>query len=174
MHGTGIPGHVTGGQVIYIRLWTMEGGAWRYVDSTYTVNAVAQFVNPTNGASNVDLTQPIQWTAINGAQAYYLYVGTTLGANDLINTGETQVTSWPATSLPAGVTLYARIWTKAANVWRSTDITFTASALRATMIAPANGAIGVDPAAALQWTNVPAAQKSYLLRGHDAGKQGPG
>ena len=36
-HGLGIVGNVTPGQVLYIRLWTMEGGSWRYVDSTYTV-----------------------------------------------------------------------------------------------------------------------------------------
>ena len=152
---------------------------------SYTVNATAvatadittppvaaQFVNPVNGATNIVVAQPIQWTTITGAQAYYLYVGTTLGAKDLINTGETQLTSWPASTLPAGITLYARIWTKLANVWRYNDITFTASALRATMITPASGAANVDPAGMLEWTSVPAAQKYLPLRRHDARREG--
>jgi multidrug efflux system membrane fusion protein len=41
-----------------------------------------------NGAVNVDVLQPIQWTAIQNVQAYYLYVGTSLGAKDLVKAAQ--------------------------------------------------------------------------------------
>ena len=67
---------------------------------------------PTNGAVNADLSQPIQWTSVAHVQAYYLYVGTTRGAKDLVDTGEILQTSYLAAQLPAGQTVYARMWTK--------------------------------------------------------------
>src|SRR5204863_10075148 len=82
---------------------------------------------PANGAVNVDVLQPIQWTTIQNVQAYYLYVGTSLGAKDLVNTGETPQTSYLAGDLPSGQTLYARINTKVGGVWRFRDSTFTAA-----------------------------------------------
>ena len=57
------------------------------------------------------MTLLVQWTTVVNAQAYYLYVGSTIGAKDLVDTREIQQTSWLA-SLPGGQTVYARIWTK--------------------------------------------------------------
>ena len=59
-------------------------------------------VQPVNGATDVDLLGDIQWTSVPSAEAYYLYVGTIVGANDLINSGEILQTSYPAIGLPAG------------------------------------------------------------------------
>ena len=109
----------------------------------------AQFITPVNGATQFDASQPMTWTPIADAQAYYLYVGTSRGAKDLVDSGELQRTSYQPSGLPVGQLLYARLWTKNASLWRYIDITFTAasagSALTATVITPANGATGVDP-----------------------------
>lgn len=56
-----------------------------------------------------------------------LYVGTTVGAKDVVNTGETASSSFLATNVPTGQTLFARIWTKAGGVWRYSDSTFSAA-----------------------------------------------
>src|SRR5205809_4581230 len=48
---------------------------------------------PANLATNADMTLPIQWTGVANVQAYYLYVGSTFGGKDLVNTGETLQTS---------------------------------------------------------------------------------
>src|SRR6266568_3632854 len=69
-----------------------------------TLTAVITY--PTNLATNVDLTKPIQWTSVANVQAYYLYVGSTPGAKDLVNSGQTLQTSYLALNLPAGQTLY--------------------------------------------------------------------
>ena len=57
-------------------------------------------------------------------QAYYLYVGTTQGASDVVDSGEMQVTSY-SHALPAASRLYARLYTKVGGQWRSSDSTFT-------------------------------------------------
>ena len=91
--------------------------------------AVSAVVFPADGAANADYSQPIQWTAVSGAQAYYLYVGTAAGASDLINTGETLQTSYPAAKLPANQRVFARIWTKVAGIWHYADSTFSGDVL---------------------------------------------
>src|SRR5206468_4462903 len=143
-------------------------------DEAHTITVIdpaplAVFIAPLDGATNFDAWQPMQWTAVANAQAYYLYVGTSRGAKDLVDSGEMLVTSYQAFGLPAGQPLYARLWTKKAGVWRYTDITFTAATgapmLKATVIAPVNGATGVNPTSLIQWTGVPNAQKYYVYVG---------
>src|SRR5262245_41684399 len=48
---------------------------------------------PSDGTVTADFSQPIQWTSVPNVQTYYLYVGTTPGAKDLVDTGETLQTS---------------------------------------------------------------------------------
>src|SRR6266487_4674826 len=78
----------------------------------------ATFTYPFDGAPTVNLTTPVQWTTIATAQAYYLYLGTSLGASNLADSGELQQTSYVAVNMPTGVLIYARLWTKAGGVWR--------------------------------------------------------
>jgi len=84
------------------------------------------FIYPTNGAQNVATTLPFQWSAVSGALAYYLYVGTAPGLHDLVNTGEMPQTSYQVAALPSGQTLYGRIWTKTSTGWFYSDSSFTA------------------------------------------------
>jgi hypothetical protein len=94
---------------VYARIWTKVGGVWRFRDSTFTTpGVVATLIAPVNGATNVDVTQPIQWTTVPHAQAYYLYVGTAVGANDLVNSREIQLTSFPATGIQTSRMVFAR------------------------------------------------------------------
>ena len=88
-----------------------------------------------------------------GVQAYYLYVGTTPGAKNIIDSNETLLTRLPiAGLLPAGSTLYARLWTKVGGVWRYRDSTFTASPLAPQFVHPTDGAVAVNPSAPFAWT----------------------
>ena len=166
------PVNLPTGQLLYARIWTKYGGSWWYHDSTFTAATsvgVATITYPVNGAQSANPEQPIQWTPITNAQAYYLYVGTTAGARDLINTGETQQTSYPAINLPAYQTLYARLWTKYGGVWRYTDSTFSFVAAPPTLTYPANGASGIDQLQPATWTSVANAQGYYLYIGSTPG-----
>src|SRR5205809_1063647 len=104
--------------------------------SALAQSTTATILYPTNGAVNADLSQPIQWTSVANVQAYYLYIGTTRGAKDLVNTGEILQTSYLAAQLPAGQTVYARLWTKVGGIWRYTDATFTVGLIPATFLSP--------------------------------------
>jgi hypothetical protein len=55
-------------------------------------------------------------------QKYYLYVGDTPGANNVINTGEITQTSYPMTGLPVGTTLYAKLWTRVGGCWTAAPV----------------------------------------------------
>src|SRR5512135_535415 len=86
----------------------------------------AELLYPTNGATNVDLSQPFRWTKIAGAESYYLTIGTAAGQADVWRSGEMAVTSIlvPST-LPRGRMLYARLWTRAqGTMHRSADVGF--------------------------------------------------
>src|SRR5436190_468206 len=128
------------GQTLYARVWAEVGGIWRYTDSTFTAaSPAATLVSPAFASASgrkANLSQPITWTSVANVQAYYLYVGTTVGAKNLVDTGGLQTTSYQASNLPNGQTLYARVWAEVAGIWRYTDSTFTAASLVATLVFP--------------------------------------
>ena len=167
---TGVPGN----QIVFARLWTKFGGIWRFSDSSFTTSAatvpvVATLTSPVNGAANVDMTLPMQWTTVLNAQAYYLYVGSTLGSNDLVNTGEIQPTSYLATGLPGGQTVFARLWTEVGGIWRYVDSTFGAVSLTATLTYPLDRAVAIDQTKSANWTTIANDQAYYLYVGSTPG-----
>ena len=180
--------------------WTGVAGDSRYVGSTFgskdPVNisrpsstaartpsdaaAVSTLIYPADHAVDVDQSLPFRWTAVDNAQAYYLYVGSTPGAKDLVESFEiTSTTYLPAKApgLPAGVTLYARLYTKTSGGWTSRDSTFTASPLTPKFVYPTDGAVGVDATSPFRWTP-PANALAHELRigtspgGYDLFKSG--
>ena len=162
------------GQTVFARLYTFAGGVWLYTDSTFSAAPISTITYPANGATNADLSRPIQWTTVASVQAYYLYVGSTQGANDLVNTGEIQRTSYVATTLPPGQTVYARLYTLVGGVWLHADSTFSGVAtptapVTATITYPANGATNADLSQPIQWTAVASAQAYYLYVGSTLG-----
>jgi hypothetical protein len=154
------------GQTLYARLWTKMSGAWNFTDTTFAAD-VATITYPADGSTSADFKLPIQWTPVAGVQAYYLYVGSTAGAKDLVDTGEIQTTSYLTHNLPSAKTLYARLWTKLANQWSYADSTFTSNI--AALVYPTNGAVDVDVTRPIEWTPIPAAQAYYLYVGSSLG-----
>jgi hypothetical protein len=163
------------GRTLYVRLWTYAGGVWRYVDSTFTAALVRtpRMLTPADGSVGVNLaTQPMTWTAVANAHAYYLYVGTAPGRNDVVNTGEILTTSYQAGGLPANQQLYARIWAKVAGIWYYRDSTFSAAytpPVVTTLTYPANGSTNVDLSQDFQWPPVENVQVYYLYVGSTPG-----
>jgi hypothetical protein len=167
LHTTSFKATLPRSQTLYARLWTKVADVWRYTDISFS-SFLSVLTTPANGATNVDVTLPMRWAAVPGAQSYYLYVGTAVGAHDLLNTGETPVTSYtPRTALPTGQMLYARLWTEVAGVWGYTDTTF--GALTATITAPRDGETMADYSQPVQWSTIANAQAYYLWIGTTAG-----
>src|SRR5258708_1526487 len=67
------------------------------------------FVYPQPGDPKVNITRFIAWTAANNARAYELQIGTTVGGNDVFDSGIVTATSVAMPPLPASVVLYARV-----------------------------------------------------------------
>src|SRR5438876_11161738 len=130
----------------------------------------ATFTYPYDGDPAVNMSTPIQWTTVAGAQAYYLYLGSTLGAKNLADSGELQQTSYVALNVPTGVLVYARLWTEVAGLWRFVDITFTATAANVLEFTyPAPGAATADIGQPFQWNTITDAQAYYLYVGTAVG-----
>jgi hypothetical protein len=154
---------------LYGAIWTEWGGGWLHSDVTFTAaQGAAAFIYPVAGQQNVSTATPFQWTPVSGALGYYLYVGTTPGARDLVDSGVIQATSYFAPPLPVGVALYARIYTEWNSGWLYNDITFTASGLPVRLLYPAQNAV-VDPDHPFVWNEVESVQAYRLTIGFSPG-----
>src|SRR5690606_10840846 len=116
----------------------------------------------------IDPESELRWRDVDGAEAYYLYVGTEPGLKDLVNTGEILETSWPAKFIPAGETVHARLHTKVNGFWWHTDISFQL-APKSVFIEPSTEGDELDPRAPLLWTEVRSALAYYLYVGSTPG-----
>jgi hypothetical protein len=77
---------------------------------------------------------PFTWNGVHGADGYYLYVGTSPGAQDVYSSSA--LPSWVASRTAWGMmpdtTYYARLWTETDGTWRYVDSSFhTAPAVSA-------------------------------------------
>ncbi|PYR16295.1 MAG: hypothetical protein DMF98_28235 [Acidobacteria bacterium] len=145
-------------------------GVWRYTDSTFSAAPLAAtLIYPGNGAVNVDRSRLATWTTLPNADGYHLYVGSTLGARNLLDCNETQGTSCALGNLPVGATLFARLYTRLGGVWRYADSTFTATPIAAELVHPLDGATNVDVAQPFQWTTAIGAEAYKLSIGSTPG-----
>jgi hypothetical protein len=121
------------GETLYARIYTKIAGMWgNYQQESFTAeqNAVS-FTNPTQGEQSVQTPAAFTWSTTGAAEGFYVTIGTNQGAQDVwystrLPASQTSV-SVPA--LPAGETLYARIYTELGGSWRNyQDITFTTPA----------------------------------------------
>ena len=69
-------------------------------------------MSPSNGDTLTDASQLFTWTGSANTTEYWLYVGSTLGANDILNSGSLGTsTSTTVSGLPTnGSTLHVRLW----------------------------------------------------------------
>ena len=125
-------------------------------------------VYPGDGAVIGGTSAPFQWTAGANADLYRLTVGTTAGAADLFDSGETTATSvaMPA-SFPTNRTLFLTLASRVSGAWRTSDTTFTVLP-GASFIYPTNNTSGVRPAL-FSWTSVTTGATYRLQIGTTAG-----
>jgi hypothetical protein len=114
------------GETIYARLWTSSGNVLSFVDYTFTAAGPATLTSPGQGSTFTSSSQAFTWTTVPGA-LYNLWLGTTVGTDNIYETRPTTATSVTVNSLPTnGETIYARLWTSSGGVLSSVDYTFTA------------------------------------------------
>ena len=114
-------------------MFTNSAGSATTTAATLAVNAApppsgaASLITPAPGAPGVDPFQAFTWNSIPGAQAYYIYVGTSPGQTDIYNSSEIvpTITSRTVLGLIGGQAYYVTLWTKINNTWYSVPSSFS-------------------------------------------------
>ena len=169
---TGLP---LNGQSVYARLWSLASGAWISTDlSLATINAsgAAVLSSPAQGVALTESAVAFSWAAAAGATQYWLYLGSSVGANDfgrLYAGGNLSVT---ATNLPTdGSTVYARLWSLLSSGWVFTDTTFATvnAGGGAVLSSPAQGTAFTEAAAVFTWNTASGALQYQIYVGSSIG-----
>jgi hypothetical protein len=180
--GTGLStvvnGLPTNGSTLYVRLHSHINGGWQYND--YTLTAVTQsggqkavLTSPEPGTTLTSTTATFQWTSGTGVAQYWLYIGTTPGAFDILTRGTGTAVSTVVNGLPAtGATLYVRLHSHINGAWQFNDYTLTASPAaspKAQLVSPAPGSTLNSTNLLFQWTQGTAATQYWLYVGTTPG-----
>jgi hypothetical protein len=151
------------GRTLYARLQTRIGNRWLTSDSQFVSADRAMLIYPYAGVSDVSASETFVWSGVSDAKAYRLTVGTTAGASDIADSGETHATRFEVSGVEPGQTLYARVATKLGDNWVVDAVTFTtATASRFTRPLAADGS---DLGSGLAWTTILGANSYYVRLG---------
>src|SRR6266566_5183473 len=158
----------------YATLYTQFSSGTQSSASTFTTGTgLAHLITPANGATNVVPGSTFTWNSVSNAQAYYLYIGTSVGSQNVYGSGAITATSVTPSNLALNTLYDARMWTEKSNIWSYVDSTFTTGSsgtiTAAQLTSPAHGATNVDPLAPFTWTTVANAQSYTLWVGTSAG-----
>jgi hypothetical protein len=150
------------GRTLYVRLWSLFDGVYKYTDTTYTAYSdpatTVAIVSPANGATLTGSSPTFTWND-GGASLYQVWVGSTRGARDLgyFPAAGTTGTSTTVTGLPTdGRTLHVRLWSLFNGVYYFTDQTYNAYADPATTVSiasPPNGATLAGSSQTFTWND---------------------
>ena len=148
------------GRTLHVRLYSLIGGVWQYVDATYVAATAAPspaaLVAPANGSRLGGASQLFQWNDA-GAALYQLWIGSSPGASDVgyFPAAGTTATSVLVDGLPVdGRALYVRLYSAIGGSWYFTDtVHAAASAGPATMLSPAPGSTLASASVTMQWTD---------------------
>lgn len=127
-----VAGLPTDGRTLYVRLWSLINGSWQSRDYSYATAAAittgpGQVTTPAPGSTLTASTVTVHWTGGTGATGYWLYVGSSPGANDLFTQGSGTSLSLTVAALPTdGRVLYFRLFSEIGGVWQYRDYTYTA------------------------------------------------
>lgn len=159
--------HLQPSTVYYARLFTSIRNRWMAAsDVLFTTVAPAMITSPGNGTILNDGPIQFTWNAVPHAAAYYLYVGSTPGAKDIIDSGELNQLQLSHT-LSSGV-YYANIYTEIDQVWYgSASVSFSVHG--ALLAFPADGAVDIDPVVKFSWAPVSGASAYSLAVGTSPG-----
>jgi hypothetical protein len=120
------------GRTVFVRLWSLIGSTWQFRDYTYQAFTPppAEIYSPAPGSTLPGATVTFLWTDGFGASTYWLYVGNSLGGNDIYSASQGLVNEGTVSNLPMdGRTLYVRLWSwiDGQNRWIFSDYTYRAA-----------------------------------------------
>ena len=132
--------------------------------------------SPMNNSTFTSDQETFVWNSINGANEYWLALGTTTGGYDLWSESVGMDTSTSFTGLPMdGSKLYVRLFTKINTVWVYSDSTYTCFLPQVVqsnpgeIYFPSNGDILVGPEPLFQWNSDPDTLEYFFYMGNSFG-----
>jgi hypothetical protein len=167
----GIP---TDGSTLYVKLWTLRGGAWQFNDYTYKAaggNSRSVITSPVPSSALSGSSVTFTWSTVSGAVVYWLNVATVAGGSNLYNQSSGLTTSQTVTGLPSdGSTIYVRLWTGSTSGYQYNDYTFKASGgAKAVITAPAASSTLSGSTVTFIWSAATGATSYWLDVGTVAG-----
>jgi hypothetical protein len=102
------------GKTLYAKIVAKISGSWtdyQAISFTAAANPVA-FTHPTQRQTQVGTPAAFSWSTTPAATGYQMWIGTRPGDGSLLKSGwlRPSTSSYPVPALPAGQTLYARIY----------------------------------------------------------------
>ena len=163
----------TDGRTVYVRLWSLLGGAWQFSDYTYATAASAGqkavLTTPAPGSTLTGSSVTFGWNSGSGVSQYWLEIGTTAAGSDLFSASAGTNLSIAVNNLPTdGRTIYVRLWSMMSGTWAANDYAYTAGA-RAAMTGPAPQSILANTTANFAWTSGTGVNQYWLYVGTTAG-----
>jgi hypothetical protein len=154
----------TNGESIYVRLFTSFNGVLAYNDNIYTAANAATMTTPTAGSTLPGPSVKFTWTpATGGVSGYYVWVGTSAGTKNLVDSGEVTGTSWTYGSMPTnGETIYVRLFTSYSSALEYADYVYTAAKAGA-MTAPTAGSTLSGARTKFTWTTATGGATGYYV-----------
>ena len=167
------------GRTIYAQLWTHIGGAWnnpgRY---QYTANNTgcsgstsSGITSPAPGSVLASPSQTFNWTAVSGADQYWLNVGSQLGIGDYFGATTTALAA-TVNSIPCdGRTVYVQLIAHVGGAWQTPqETTYQGGSGCASLTAPVNGTSFAAGSVNFNWAAVAGADQYWLDVGNSIGQ----
>ncbi|MGJ5816650.1 hypothetical protein [Paludibaculum fermentans] len=127
---TGLPADAS---TVYVRLWSYIGGAWQYNDYTYKASGSAPaavkaaLTAPTAGSTFSGTSVNFTWNAGTAVQRYWLFLGSSVGNNDIYGADQNLSQSATVTVPANGKAVYVRLWSYINGAWQFNDYQFKAA-----------------------------------------------
>ncbi len=113
------------GSTVYVTLYSLVGGQWLGTTYTYTAfnpsNGLAVMTSPSNNGATINSTQyTFMWSAGTNASGYWLDIGSSMGGNDIYQSGQlnsNQLSTTVSTLPDNGTEIYATLYTLISGQW---------------------------------------------------------
>jgi hypothetical protein len=161
-----------GGRTVSVESGSSRGGGtlFKIAGSGFANNAV--MVSPTPGSKLTSSTVTFEWSAGIGTTAYYLYIGTTPGGNNIASVNAKTSLSAMVSTLPTnGATFYVTLLSYTGSTWLRVPYTYiaTGTGTGGTMTSPTVGSKLTSSTATFTWTAGTGISSYFLYIGTTSG-----
>jgi hypothetical protein len=124
----------TDGSTLYVRLWSLIQGSWQFNDYVFTASGTqpaaqkGQLTSPAPGSTLSGPSVTFTWTPGSRVERFWLFVGTSLGNNNIYGADQATNTSVTVSNLPVnGQVIYVRLWSYIDGAWQFSDASYRAA-----------------------------------------------